>query len=98
MSAEGTTEVSDRSNAPRLTMKISEFRRFPGSGNDMDGCAFDIWYEDVREYLLPHGITLTTGGNARYYGFYTERRNNNTYRQALDEFRENHIRRDQLLQ
>jgi len=64
MSATGTTEVPDRSNAPRLTMKIPEPRRFSGSGKDMDPGAFDRWYEDVREYLLLHGITSTTGGNA----------------------------------
>ena len=47
MSASGTTEVPDRSNAPRLTMKIPEPRRFSGSGKDMDPGAFDRWYEDV---------------------------------------------------
>ena len=63
----------------------------------MDPGAFDRWYKDVREYLLLHGITLITGGNARYYGFYTEGRAKDTYRQALEEFGENDITRDQLI-
>jgi len=97
MSASGTTEVPDRSNAPRLTMKIPEPRQFSESGKDMDPGTLDRWYEDVREYLLLHGITSTTGGNARYYGFYTEGRAKDTYRQALEEFGENEITRDQLI-
>jgi len=97
MSASGTTEVPDRSNAPRLTKKIPEPRRFSGSGKDRDLGAFDRCYKDVREYLLLHGITSTTGGNPRYYGFYTEGRAKDTYRQALEQFRETDITRDQLI-
>ena len=41
MSASGTTEVPDRSNAPRLTMKIPEARRFSQSRKDMHPGAFD---------------------------------------------------------
>jgi len=36
-------------------------------------------------------------GNAQYYGFYTEGRAKDTYRQALEEFGENDITRDQLI-
>ena len=69
--ASGTSQVPNRSMPPRLTMKIPEPHRFSGSGKDMDPGAFDRWYEDVREYLLLHAITSTTGGNTGYYGFYT---------------------------
>ena len=41
MSASGTTEVPDRSNAPRLTIKIQEPRPFSGSAKDMDPGSFD---------------------------------------------------------
>jgi len=78
MSASGTTAVPDRSNTLRLTMKIPEPQRFSESGKDIDTGVFDRWYKDVREYLLLHGITSTPGGNARYYGFYTEGRAKDT--------------------
>jgi len=41
MLASGTPEVPDRSNAPRVTMKISEPQRFSGSGKDIDPGSFD---------------------------------------------------------
>ena len=78
-------------------MKLPEPRPFLGSGKDMDPGAFDRSYEDVREYLLLHGITSTTGGNAWYYGFYTEGRAKDTYRQAREQFQENGITRNDLI-